>query len=379
MSTNIEMDYDISALKTASDKMESDSIAEMVFLGIDIGGTNTKIGTVTGNGRIVEMTSFPTNAHKSFNAFIVKLMAKVESDLINEKTGVKIAGIGIGAPNANHWTGKIESPSNLSWGTVDIGSQLNEVYHVPVAITNDANAAAIGEKYFGAARGMNDFIVLTLGTGLGSGIMVNNTIIYGAGGHAGEIGHILAQPNGRLCGCGRCGCLETYASVTGIRRTVSELLGELSEKSILRSIGFDELRGEDITNAAEQGDKIAIQAFERTGKILGLNLADVVALLNPEAIILAGGLAQAGDYILEPVKRHLENNLLSIYKGYTKVLQSGVKEGNLAVLGASAMIMQEVNGNITSITSKDSKIKKNLASLSQIENRLSDTRDKQSL
>jgi len=319
MATNIDKNIDLSVMDPDFIETMQEKVSEDVFLGVDIGGTNTKIGLVRSNGD-----------------------TKINDDLLSNSPGLDIKGIGVGAPNANYWNGRIEEASNLSWGSVDVVSTLKKKYNVPVAITNDANAAAMGEKSFGAAKNMKNFILLTLGTGLGSGIMLNGSIIYGAGGHAGEIGHMVVDPKGRVCGCGRRGCLETYVSAPGIRRTVFELISEYTEPSKLRNISFSDLRAEDITKAADEGDQIALKAFERTGRILGMKLADVVALVNPEAIILAGGLAQAGKYILEPVQRHLEANLLNIFRGKTKIMISGLMEGNLAVLGASAMIMQQI-------------------------------------
>ena len=342
MATNIDKNIDLSVMDPDHIETTQETASEDVFLGVDIGGTNTKIGLVRSNGDIIVMYAFPTQAHLSFAEFVENLTTQVNDELLSNSPGLDMKGIGVGAPNANYWNGRIEKASNLSWGTIDVVSALKKKYNIPVAITNDANAAAMGEKYFGAAKNMKNFILLTLGTGLGSGIMLNGAIIYGAGGHAGEIGHMVVDPKGRVCGCGRRGCLETYVSAPGIRRTVFELISEYTEPSKLRNISFSDLRAEDITNAADEGDKIALKAFERTGRILGMKLADVVALVNPEAIILAGGLAQAGKHILEPVQRHLEANLLSIFRGKTKIMISDLMEGNLAVLGASAMIMQQI-------------------------------------
>jgi glucokinase len=342
MASRSENNIDIAILDNITVKTKNTKPADKVYLGIDIGGTNTKIGLVNKRGKNAQMISFATDAHLSFSVFVDKLVRKIKDDLLYAHDQGELQGIGIGAPNANHWTGMIENPSNLSWGTVDLVTPLSEIFNVPASMTNDANAAAMGEKYFGAAKKMSDFILLTLGTGLGSGIMINNSIIYGAGGHAGEIGHMVVRPDGRQCGCGRRGCLETYVSAPGIRRTVFELLSEYNEPSILRNISFSALRAEDITDAAQQGDKIALLAFEKTGEILGLKLADVVALMNPEAIILAGGLAQAGELLLKPVQNHLEKNLLSIFRGQTKLIQSVIPEGKLAVMGAGAMVMEKV-------------------------------------
>ncbi len=341
--TNMHKNIDISVIESDQTPKTQISRRTDVFLGIDIGGTNTKIGLVGSDGENIAMSTFPTRAELSFTEFVKALKTEVENELLSMHSEIDISGIGIGAPNANYWTGKIEQASNLSWGTVDVVSTLRSEFSIPVAITNDANAAAMGEKYFGSAKDMNNFILLTLGTGLGSGIMINGSIIYGAGGHAGEIGHMVVDPGGRQCGCGRRGCLETYVSAPGIRRTVAELISEYMEPSELREISFSNLTSEDITKAAANGDQIALKAFERTGRILGMKLANVVALMNPEAIILAGGLSLAGQFILEPVQRHLEANLLNIFRGQTKLMISDLVNGNLAVLGAGAMIMQQIN------------------------------------
>lgn len=255
----------------------------------------------------------------------------------------ELKGIGIGAPNGNYYRGTVENPPNLSWkGVIDIVGMFRRYFDIPVVITNDANAAALGEMLFGAAKGMKDFIVITLGTGVGSGIVANGQLIYGADGFAGEIGHTIYDPLGRQCGCGRRGCLETYASAGGICRTVFELLSERRDESELRSVSFDTLTAKMVSDAALRGDTIAREAFEITGRILGFKLAESVAHTSPEAIILFGGLANAGELIFEPTKRHLENSLLPIYRGKVKILPSGLKEGNTAVLGASALIWNEI-------------------------------------
>ncbi|HSP88182.1 MAG TPA: ROK family protein, partial [Ignavibacteriaceae bacterium] len=237
----------------------------------------------------------------------------------------------------------IENPPNLKWGVVNVVEIVNQYFDLPVAITNDANASAIGEMLFGAAKGMKNFIVITLGTGLGSGIVVDGKLVYGADGFAGEIGHTVFDPNGRLCGCGRKGCLETYSSSTGIRRTVMELLSNSNLDSVLRDISFDDLDSKMIYSAALAGDKIALEAFDYTAKVLGLKLADAVAHTSPEAIILFGGLALAGDLILIPTKKYMEENLFHVFKNKVKILPSGLQNCNAAVLGAGALIWDEIS------------------------------------
>jgi glucokinase len=313
-----------------------------VTLGIDVGGTNTAFGFVDLKGRCLAESAIPTRAQNSAADLFSRLYPKIEKlfNTISDQTILK--GIGIGAPNANYYRGTVENPPNLNWGIVNVVEILKQYYEVPVAITNDANASAIGEMLFGAAKGMKDFIVITLGTGLGSGIVVDGKLVYGSDGFAGEIGHTVYDPNGRQCGCGRKGCLETYASATGIKRTVMELLADSNENSALRNVSYNDLDSKMIFSSALSGDKLAIKAFEYTGKILGIKLADAVAVTSPEAIILFGGLALAGNLIIDPTKKSLEENLFHVFKNKVKILQSGLPEGNSAVLGASALIWNEI-------------------------------------
>jgi glucokinase len=316
---------------------------EELVLGIDIGGTNTVYGFVDANGKCVNEGVIPTNSNEPAENLFDRLFFKVKETMTKNPELAEIAGIGIGAPNANYYKGTVEQPPNLNWGTVNVIDIVKKYFQVPVAITNDANAAAIGEMQFGAAKGMNDFIVITLGTGLGSGIVSNGKLIYGHDGFAGEIGHVCVVPNGRECGCGRKGCLETYASATGIRRTVFELLANKSSHSSLRNISFNDLTSKAIYEAAVDGDSIALTTFDYTGQILGKTLADAVAYTSPEAIILFGGLASAGEYIFTPVKKYMEENMLNIFKNKVKIIPSALTEGNAAVLGAAALIWNELN------------------------------------
>jgi glucokinase len=317
-----------------------------IVLGIDIGGTNTKFGFVTSKGICIAESSLPTNAHEPAKKLIERLHAEAQVLFKTKSPALTLKGIGIGAPNANYYRGTVENPPNLKWkGTVNLVQLFRKYYDVPVAVTNDANAAALGEMLYGAARGMKDFIVITLGTGLGSGIVAGGNLIYGADGFAGELGHTTVDPEGRVCGCGRRGCLETYASATGICRTVYELLAERQDESLLRAIVPSELTALMITEAARKGDRLAMEAFEFTGRILGMKLADAVAHTSPEAIILFGGLAAAGPLIFRPTKRSLEEHLLSIFRNKVKLLPSGLKEGNTAVLGAAALIWNELMKN----------------------------------
>jgi glucokinase len=313
-----------------------------VVLGVDIGGTNTAFGFVDREGHLLAESVLPTEAQQPAEEYFERLHVGVEKLFQSQKGRLKLLGIGLGAPNANYYKGTIESPPNLSWKYVDVVATLRKWYSLPIALTNDANAAALGEMLFGAAKGMKDFIIITLGTGLGSGIVSNGELIYGHDGFAGEIGHTIVDPTGRQCGCGRRGCLETYASATGIKRTVEELLKSPSPSSELRSITPEEITSKRIYEAAKRGDMLALQAFELTGKYLGFKLADSVAHTSPEAIILFGGLAAAGDYIVAPTKRYLEENLLGIFKNKVRVILSDLPSGNAAILGAAALIWKQL-------------------------------------
>lgn len=313
-----------------------------VTLGIDIGGTNTVFGLVTKNGECLYQSSVPTIADKSANELFNRLFKEFNTILNPIKDNYELVGIGIGAPNANYYTGEVVSPPNLSWETVNLVDVVKKYYDLPIAVTNDANAASLGEKMFGNGKDYKNFIEITLGTGLGSGIIVNNELLYGSDGFAGEIGHINAIPNGRICGCGRRGCLETYASATGIRRTVFELLSDLGIESELRKIAFEDLTSKMIYDYAQKGDKIAKQAFEFTGEILGKSLADIVAIFSPDAFILFGGLANAGGMLITPTKKYMEENLLKVFKNKVEILQSGLDAADVAIVGAAALIWNEI-------------------------------------
>jgi glucokinase len=313
-----------------------------ITLGVDIGGTNTVFGYVDKDGNCLHEASMPTNGSEPAERFFQRFYAAESAVFEGLKSRCRLLGIGMGAPNGNYYRGTIEQPPNLKWGVINVVQTMKRYYDVPVALTNDANAAAIGEMVFGAAKGMKDFIVITLGTGLGSGIVANGQLIYGADGFAGEIGHTIYDPAGRDCGCGRKGCLEAYASASGIRRTVFELLALRVGASELRDISFNSLTAKMISEAAQHGDPIALEAFEITGEILGLKLADSVAHTSPEAIILFGGLAAAGDLLFVPTHRSLEKHLFSIFRNKVRLLPSGLPMGNAAVLGSSALIWNEL-------------------------------------
>ncbi len=311
-------------------------------LAIDIGGTFTKIGIVDDTGKILVSKVFDTKYREPFASFLKELVAEINELIRRLGTKSNILAVGVGAPNANSLTGNIENPPNLKWGKVTpLAKSLVDVFKLPVFIANDANAAALGELKYGMAKAMKNFVVLTLGTGLGSGIIVNGDLLLGEHAQAGEIGHVNVNPYGRQCNCGLQGCLETYASVTGIKRTVFELIAEMREESPLRGISFDDLTGETIANAALAGDKLALRAFEITAEILGSKMADTVAHLDPEAFILAGGLSKAGDILLSPVIANLEKNLFIAYKGKVKVYLSNARR-NAAILGPAALAWKQL-------------------------------------
>lgn len=308
-------------------------------VGIDIGGTNTVFGIVDARGAIVANGSIKTGSYVQADEYVDEVCKRLK-ELIGASVGAdKIKGIGIGAPNGNYYKGTIEFAPNLPWkGIVPLAKMFEERLGIPAILTNDANAAAIGEMTYGAARGMKNFIMITLGTGVGSGIVVNGQMVYGHDGFAGELGHtIIRRENGRLCGCGRRGCLETYCSATGVARTAREMLAASAEPSLLRSIPAEEITSKDVYDAAAKGDKLAKDIFNFTGTLLGEALADFIAFSSPEAIILFGGLAKAGDYIMKPVQKAIDENVLSIYKGKAKLLVSELKDADAAVLGASAL------------------------------------------
>lgn len=307
-------------------------------VGIDIGGTNTVFGIVDANGNVLASNSIKTQAYPELEDYI-EALGNGLLELISKNGGAeKINGIGVGAPNANYYTGNIEHAANLPWkGIVPFAKMLSDKVGLPVSLTNDANAAAIGEMKYGAARGMRDFIMITLGTGVGSGVVANGQLIYGHDGNAGELGHVIVRRDGRPCGCGNKGCLETYTSATGVARTAKEFLLNRKEDSLLRKIELDKITSKDVFDAAMAGDQIAKDIFAFTGQILGEALADFVKFSSPEAFVLFGGLAKAGDLLFNPVKKAMDDNLMPVFKGKVKVLFSQMKDADAAVLGASAL------------------------------------------
>jgi glucokinase len=313
---------------------------EPLAIGIDIGGTGTKFGIVDRIGNVLFTGDLSTKKHKTIETFIDELHDKL-SALISTVGGPgRIRGIGVGAPNGNFYTGTIEYAPNLPWkGIIPLAQLIQDKFQLPTNLTNDANAAAIGEMMYGAAQGMKDFIMITLGTGVGSGIIANGHLILGHDGFAGELGHTIIIPDGRYHeGTGKHGSLESYASATGVMLTAKEVLAKTKEKSLLRDIPLDEIDSRKVYDAAIQGDKVAKEIFDYTGKILGLALANFVMFSSPEAVILFGGLTKAGDLILKPTREHMEANLIQVFQNRVKILVSHLRESDAAILGASALV-----------------------------------------
>ncbi len=322
-------------------------MAKPYVIGIDMGGTNTVFGIVDARGNVIASDSIKTARHADINDYIDELYTEITRIVNANDCSGKINGIGIGAPNANYYTGVIEDGVNLPWPRpIPLANLVANKFGIPCIITNDANAASIGEMTYGAARGMKDFMMITLGTGVGSGIVVNGQVVYGHDGFAGELGHVIVKRrNGRMCGCGRMGCLETYCSATGVARTAREFLEIRSEESKLRNLDIEAITSKDVYDCAIAGDQLAKDIFDYTGTILGEALADFVAFSSPEAFVLFGGLAKSGDLIMNPVRAAFEKNVLSIYKGNKiKILLSEMNEADAAILGASALGW-EVKGN----------------------------------
>ena len=319
-------------------------------LGIDIGGTNTVFGIVDARGQVIGSDSIKTKKFTNFDDYVNELHEGVMRLLKQHDAEEKIQGIGIGAPNANYYTGEIINPPNLPWGPIiPLADKVSKAFGgIPVAVTNDANAAALGEMTYGAARGMKDFIMITLGTGVGSGIVINGQLVYGHDGFAGELGHLIVKRNnGRVCGCGRTGCLEAYCSATGVARTAREFIEIRTEPSTLRNLQIEDITSKDVYDAAMGGDKMAKEIFQYTGTILGEAFADMVSFSSPQAIILFGGLAKSGDLLMKPLTEAFEKSLMPIFKGKTKIILSELKESDAAVLGASALGWEAKNRSET--------------------------------
>ena len=311
-------------------------------IGLDLGGTNAVFGIVDRKGNILTTTSVKTQAYATAEQFVDASVQALQG-IIEEVGGISnIAAMGIGAPNGNYYTGSVEFAPNLQWAhnrAVPLAAMFKERLDIPVALTNDANAAAIGEMKYGVARDMKNFIVITLGTGVGSGIVINGQLVYGCDGFAGELGHaIVVSEGGRECGCGRKGCLEAYCSATGVARTAKEMLTKTSQDSLLRQMPIhDAITSYDVSKAAEKGDQMALDIYTFTGKILGQACANFTTFCSPEAYIFFGGLTNAGDLIMKPIKEAYEESVLRIFKGKAKFLVSALEGASAAVLGASAI------------------------------------------
>ena len=310
--------------------------------GVDIGGTGTKFGIVDNLGNVLSSDTMSTRGHADIHAYINELYDKLMI-LIDKVGGVgRIKGIGVGAPNGNIYTGTIEYAPNLPWkGIIPLAKLIQDKFKLPVKLTNDANAAAVGEMTYGAAKGMKNFILIALGTGVGSGIVANGELIYGHDGMAGELGHTIIIPDGRIHpGTGKKGSLESYASATGVATSAVEILNTTDKPSTLRNIPIDKIDSKAVFDAATAGDEVAKEVFEYTGRILGISLANFVMFSSPEAIILFGGLTKAGDLILKPTREHMEANLIEVFQNKIKILVSHLKESDAAILGASALMWE---------------------------------------
>lgn len=307
-------------------------------IGLDLGGTNSEFGIVDQNANIVASTRVKTAGHGDINQYVDDCVEALKP-IIEQVGGIeKIHAMGIGAPNGNYYTGCIEFAPNLPWkGNIPLAQMFSDRLGVPVRLTNDANAAAMGEMQYGVAKGMQNFIMITLGTGVGSGIVCNGQMVLGCDGMAGELGHVIVERNGRQCGCGRRGCLECYCSATGIARTAREIIEKTDKPTSLRNIPLDQIDGLAITLAARDGDPVALEIFEYTGRILGEACANFAAFSSPEAFVFFGGLSKAGDLIMNPIKRAYEENVLTVFKGKAKLLVSELDGAGAAVLGASAL------------------------------------------
>src|SRR4030043_152424 len=313
-----------------------------VVAGVDIGGTNTVFGIVDKSGKVLAEGHLKTTDYPEITGFVKALGAGVKK-LLAGKKDLELTGIGIGAPDANYHRGTIEHAPNLAWkGIVPLADLIKKKINVPVVVTNDANAAAMGEMIFGVAKKMKDFIVLTLGTGLGSGIVIDGKMVYGHTGFAGELGHMTVVPNGRECGCGRKGCFEAYASATGLVKTVIELMSEMRDESPLRDIPVSKLTSKKIAAEAAKKDPVAVKATNKTAEILGFGIINAVVFSSPEAIILFGGLANAGEMLFAPTRKYLKENNYVLMKDTVKILASGIPESKGAVMGSAALIWNDL-------------------------------------
>ena len=312
-------------------------MTKQVVLGIDIGGTNTVYGLIGDEGNIYHHEEIPTKGSQPINDLIDRIETSLGS-IIAQNTEFELMGIGIGAPNGNHYTGMIQDPPNLSWGNVDVVNVFKERFNCKVDLTNDANAAALGEKHYGIAKSMKDFVVITLGTGLGSGIFSGGRLLYGHDGFAGEMGHMPIDDDGRECNCGNKGCLEAYASASGIKKTIKALLDKKPDDQFLISITGDKVDGLLLDSEFDKGNEFAQHIYSYTGKKLGQGLAQVATLLSPEAFIFYGGFSNAGNRILDSAKKSMDRHLINGHAGKIQLLPSGLPQGQAGILGAASLI-----------------------------------------
>ena len=317
-----------------------ESLEKQYVVGIDVGGQTTNIGVVDARGQVLAQTVIRSDNYDEPEPYLDEVAAAVKKVVEEANVSGKVRGVGIGAPNGNYYTGMVEMAPNVVWArttAVPVAKMLStRLNGIPVALTNDANAAAVGEMTYGAARGMKNFIMITLGTGVGSGIVINGEVVYGHDGFAGELGHVrVIRNNGRLCGCGRTGCLEAYCSAIGVARTAREWLEMSEEPSLLR--GIDKISSKDVYDAAKEGDPLALRVFNFTGHMLGNAFADFIAFSAPEAIVLFGGLARSKEFLTEPILEAMNGNVLDIWKDKVKLVYSALKESDAAILGASAL------------------------------------------
>jgi len=323
--------------------MKEQGMADLV-VGVDLGGTNTSVGVVDESGRQILHETFPTHPRESAAEFVVRLAGAIHELVGKLGPGAALRGIGIASPAANALRGTIESPANLGWGTVNIVEMVRKHFTIPVSVTNDANAALLGEQRFGVALGMKNVILLTLGTGLGAGISVDGRLLEGENGSAGEIGHMTVDPGGRMCGCGRRGCVETYVSASGVRRTVLQLLAERLDDSPLRGISFNDLTAETVSRLASGRDPVALEALTTTGVYLGRLVANLAAAFDPEAVVLYGGLVNAGEILVGPARLAFEKYAMKAYQGKVRILVSSLNNGEAAVLGAGCHVRGLLSG-----------------------------------
>lgn len=321
--------------------LKEENAKKNITVGIDIGGTKTLIGFVDPDGNILLEESIKTEHKDSAELYVKYVSEKINSFYEEKLNGYTIAGIGLAVPCGNRFTGYVENPSNFNWGNVDFIGLMKKYIDQPIILLNDAKAAAVGEHHYGKAKGMQNFIVITIGTGLGSGIVLNGELFYGQNSLAGELGHVSVNPNGRKCTCGKSGCLETYVSSNGLRRTALELMSHYLAPSELRYYNFDQIDSKKIFELAEKGDSLAIQVFDETSKILARGLSDAAINFDPEAFILCGGVVNSGDFLIQGLKKYFEENLLSMYRNRIQILKSDMLDGRAAVRGAAYLANKE--------------------------------------